>query len=334
MSPDPENKPREAERASSDDEIQPAAGASWRGWFALQDLVPIAYLLIYRLMVWASPAGPLNDASAYDLNLALAVVVGGCTVCRGATILPAKLRGLLYRVMLGYIAVANYLMLRDLLALVSPHSLDAMLVDIDTAMFGVVPALWLERLNHRPIVEWFSFFYFSYFWICATYLVVVLGTVRDKRAKTEFTLGCFIVLSVGQLLYSQVPGFGPITHMEAQFAGPVNGGRFWGYVWDTVQAGSAMKDIFPSIHTAMPTWITFFAWRQARRDPRWKWPARVTTFAAANIVFSTVFLRWHYVIDVFAGLTLAGAVTIISPKLTAWEARWREKRGLKGVWGF
>ncbi len=334
MSAEPVNNTNEAELLPPGDEVRIGARASWRGWFALQDLVPIAYLVIYRLMVWASPPGPLNDVSAYDLNLSLAVVVGGCMVCRGATVLPAKLRGLLYRVLLGYAAVTNYLILRDLLPLVSPHSVDAVLVDIDTAMFGVVPALWLERFNHRPIVEWFSFFYFSYFWICATYLVVVLGTVRDNRAKTEFTLGCFIVLSVGQLLYSQVPGFGPITHMADQFAGPVNGGRFWGYVWDTVQAGSAMKDIFPSIHTAMPTWITFFALRQARIDPRWKWPARVTAFAAANIVFSTVFLRWHYVIDVFAGLALAATVAKLSPKLTAWEASWRHKGGLKGVWGF
>jgi membrane-associated phospholipid phosphatase len=309
-----------------------SASPAWHGWFAIQDIVPLVYLVIYRLMVWFAPDGPFKDGSAEQLNLSLLLLVTSCIACRGVRAIPHNVRAVLYRLMLGYIVVMNYLMLRDLLPLVSPHSLDDVLLNIDKAIFGVVPALWLERLNTRPIVEWFSFFYLSYFWMCALLLVVVFSFIRSDRAKTEFTLGSMLVLSVGQLCYSQVPGFGPIRHMVDEFAGPINGGRFWGYVWDTVQAGSAMKDIFPSIHTAMPTWVTFFCLREATLDDRWRWPSRMVAFFTANIVFSTVFLRWHYVIDVFAGLALAAAVIALTPRLVAREAAWRETRGLRGVW--
>jgi membrane-associated phospholipid phosphatase len=139
-------------------------------------------------------------------------------------------------------------------------------------------------------------------------------------------------MCVGQLGYCAVPGYGPIRYLADQYQGPIDGGFFWGCVWSTVQAGSAMKDIFPSLHTAMPTWLTLFALTQARRDPRWRWPALLTGFFAVNIIVSTMLLRWHYAVDVMAGLALAFAVAAVAPRLARWEEDWRRQRRFAGVW--
>ncbi|MEM9696139.1 MAG: phosphatase PAP2 family protein, partial [Myxococcota bacterium] len=240
-----------------------------------------------------------------------------------------------YRATLIAVLVHAYLMLRELLPLLRPDAVDAELLAVDRWLFGFEPALWLERFNHTPIVEWFAFFYFSYFFICAAFCFgFVLGR-RPDRVTSEFIFGgCFVFFS-GPLGYLLVPGVGPGVFQADAFTGPVQGGFFWDCVLAVVGAGGAMKDIFPSLHTALPCFFAAFCWfqwsRSRREDqPRRAWLAGglVVTFFASNIVVSTMLLRWHYAIDVVAGLLLAATALYIAPRAVALESRSRRKAGL------
>jgi membrane-associated phospholipid phosphatase len=302
--------------------------------FALQDMIMLAYLTITALMVWWAPPGPLQPGCARAIYGAMAALSIGCLVSRGLVGLPVRLRAALYRVALVGVLLANYLTLRDFLYFIRSDSVDEALVRLDLRLFGVEPALWLERFNQRPIVEWFSFFYFSYFAIGVVYMLGVLWLSRPSRRTAEFAIGTLMVFAIGQLGYTAVPGFGPVGYLKDQFHGPVAGGFWWSCVWGTVQAGGAMKDIFPSLHTAVPFWFTLYALHQARTDRRWRWPARVTGFFSANIIVSTMLLRWHYGVDVLAGLLLASTAALVSPRLAALEEAWRRSQGFPGPWCF
>jgi membrane-associated phospholipid phosphatase len=302
------------------------------GVFALQDMLLLAYLLIVRLLLVRADPAPAQVSCAHRVEAAIAVVTAGAIIGRALPGLPAFVRKIVYRFAIVGVLLFNYLILRDVLPVIRPDSVDAWLLQIDIFLFGAEPALLLQSLNTRPVVEWFSFFYFSYFWIGFGYMFVVVWLSRAGRQTTEFALGTLIVFCMGQIGYMAVPGFGPYKHLAEQFQGDINGGFFWSCVWQTVQAGGAMKDIFPSLHTAAPTWFTLFALERAKSDPRWRWPARVTGFFAANIIFSTVFLRWHYVIDVFAGLALAFTAGMLAPRLARLEEQWRSRYSFPAPW--
>ncbi len=304
------------------------------GIFALQDVMLLGYLAATGLMVWQAPTGRLLPGCARVTYVSMAVLAIGCFVGRGLVRLPAGLRAALYRLAIVGVLVSSYLTLRDFLQLVRSDALDAALVGLDLRLFGVEPALWLERFNRRPIVEWFSFFYFSYFCVCTAYMLSVLWLLRPGRPTTEWAIGTIIVFVVGQLGYTAVPGYGPVRYLKSEFHGDVSGGFWWSCVWDTVQAGGAMKDIFPSLHTAVPLWFTLYAFHQARTSPRWRWPARVTGFFSANIIISTMLLRWHYGVDVVAGIGLAVTAAAVTPRLAAMEASWRRSMGFAGPWCF
>ena len=308
--------------------------SSWLRIFAVQDLLMIAYLLVVWRLVWSATGRPDQAQCSRLVYVCLGVVALGCWLARGTRALPYAVRWTIYRVALVGALVEDYLMLRLLLPLVRPDQVDERLYQLDLAIFGVEPALWLERLNRRPIVEYFSFFYFSYFFICATFLIAVVLLSKASRCTTELAVGTLFVFCVGQLGYMTVPAVGPVRYLETEFHGPLDGGFFWGCVSSAVAAGSAMKDVFPSLHTAVPTWFTFFSYLQARTDPRWKWPARVIGFFAANIIFSTMLLRWHYAVDVIAGLGLAAAARLLTPGIVRWEERLRARRGLSIPWVF
>jgi membrane-associated phospholipid phosphatase len=73
-----------------------------------------------------------------------------------------------------------------------------------------------------------------------------------------------------------------------------------------VVAAGAQLDIFPSLHTAFPAYFTLHAFAFRHTKPfGWLWP--VLALISLNIIMATMFLRWHWFIDVVVGLLLAFA---------------------------
>ncbi len=303
------------------------------GCLAINDLILLGHLAImWALVARVPPSRAATEAIVHVELTAMALLIG-CVLGRG-TQLPARIRSGIYRFVAVGTVAASYLMLRGSLPVVQPGSYDQALDSIDVALFGVQPTLWLEPLMSAAVVEYLAFFYFSYFAFCALYPLVALGPGSSHESSAEFAIGTSIVYGVGQLGYVLVPGFGPTHHLEALYQGPLQGGFFWRCVLATVAAGSAMKDIFPSLHTAAPVWFTLYALRRARRTGKlaWKLFAVATGIFAANIVVSTVALRWHYVIDVAVGMILAGAAAWAAPRGAALEERIRRARGVPSAW--
>jgi membrane-associated phospholipid phosphatase len=54
-------------------------------------------------------------------------------------------------------------------------------------------------------------------------------------------------------------------------------------------------------------------------------------FAATQIIGATMFLRWHYLIDIIAGITLATTAALVSYRVIQWESARRERAGLRPV---
>jgi membrane-associated phospholipid phosphatase len=68
-------------------------------------------------------------------------------------------------------------------------------------------------------------------------------------------------------------------------------------------------DAFPSGHTAVSLVVVACGWRVL---PRWRLPL---VGLLAGIVFSTVYLSLHYVIDLVAGVALAAAMPAVASAL-------------------
>jgi membrane-associated phospholipid phosphatase len=58
----------------------------------------------------------------------------------------------------------------------------------------------------------------------------------------------------------------------------------------------------------------------------------VVAFLATQIIIATMFLRWHYLIDVIAGLTLAATASLLGQRISDWEHAKRQRLGLQPVW--
>lgn len=270
---------------------------------AIQDTIALAFQAYVFLRVSIAPDSP--DATVAR-RLALAfLVVTACTMVlsRGEIIRHPRARALTYRLGLFVPMVCSYFEMRTVLPALQPELMDYRLYAIDLWLLGTTPAVWLEAWNTEPIVEWLSFFYYGYFVVLFGMLVPALFFEKGRRLQ-ELMVGALVVVAAGHFLYTIVPGVGPFATLS--FNQPLHGGFWWQHVQVTVAAAGAQFDIFPSLHTAFPAYFACYAYGHRQQRPfNWLWP--VLALVAFNIIAATLLLRWHWFIDVAAGLLLAFA---------------------------
>jgi hypothetical protein len=238
---------------------------------------------------------------------------------------------LLYRSAIMCTLLASFFQLREILPAVSPWSDDARIYEFDLRVFGFEPSVWLDRFVSPATTEWFAFFYFFYFLVLTLHVLPMLFSDGDDQVLARFAVGILLVFVPAHLLYMVVPGWGPYWYLKGTFQHELQGGTFWRLVRETVDAGGAQKDIFPSLHTAVHTFLAIFSFRHRRLFPfKYSWP--VVALFATQIIIATLFLRWHYLIDVVAGLTLATTASLVGHRIADWERVRRERLGVQPAW--
>jgi PAP2 superfamily len=301
---------------------------------ASHDWVIITYFIISLLAIGFG-LGPGRAHSFKVVSIDLALFIAGLALTRGE-ILPTKttfmktLSGLVYRLTCFSAIFLSYFQLRFILPAVSERAVDAQLYHFDLKVFGFEPSLAWDQFVNPQTTEWFAFFYFGYFFILAIHVFPVMLAVTNERLISDFALGIFIVFASAHTIYMAVPGYGPYHYLASEFHHELTGGTFWGLVKSAVEAAGAQKDIFPSLHTAAPTFLTMFSFRHRKSLPfKFTWP--VLAFCVVNIIIATMFLRWHYLIDIFAGLTVATVANLAGAYVTPWEVARRKLLGVAPI---
>lgn len=308
-----------------------AARTSWVREMAPHDWVVLTFLAVMTLVSASVSAGDAQRQALarFGTNLVLLIVVLG--LVRGGFLRDGLFAPLLYRFALYGSVQLSYFFLGGLLPLVNTSTLDHELHRFDLAAFGVEPAIWMDRWIHPVTTEWFAFFYFGYFFLLAIHVVPILLFARHRRVLGEFALGMILLFCVGHVTYMIVPGFGPYRAVPEAFERSFPPGLWHDLVMEAVRSGGSMMDIFPSLHTAAPTFLLLFSFRHRDKLPfRWSWP--VAAFCTVNIILATMFLRWHWVIDVVAGLLLAFGALVASVRLTHADLSKRLREGLSPSW--
>jgi membrane-associated phospholipid phosphatase len=214
-----------------------------------------------------------------------------------------------------FIALLLYETLHDLTPLVRPDVVDARLIAIDRAVFGVDVAWWLGRFATPLVTQVMVLCYASYF--LAPGLLASLVYWRGERALfRDFLVSLCVVTLLGYAGYLLVPAVGPYVFQAQLFPTRLPGGgrgtHFFIAELDSLRG--VARDCFPSMHTAHTTVVLAFAWRAGRALFAAYLPIAIGLFV------STVYLRMHYVVDVAAGFAVAAIAVAVGPRLERWWA--------------
>lgn len=314
--------------------VQPAHSAHTASWvrnWASQDWILVGYFLIL-LVALCIGEGPNRSACIIRVAADAGIFVFVLALVRGNVLrLGSLVSSLLYRTAIIATLLTTFFQLREILPAVSTRTDDARIYAFDLRVFGFEPSVLFDRWVTPATTEWFAFFYFLYFLILCVHVLPMAYFQRGTLVLGRFATGVLLVFMTAHVVYMIVPGYGPYWYLKDTFTHELQGGTFWRLVRETVDAGGAQKDIFPSLHTAAPTFFAIFSFRHRKLSPfKYTWP--VMAFVATQIIVATMFLRWHYLVDIIAGLTLAISASYVGQYVSDWERGKRDRLGLQPAW--
>jgi membrane-associated phospholipid phosphatase len=208
--------------------------------------------------------------------------------------------------------------------LVNPVDVDNMLIALDYRIFGVHPTQWLYRFTHPWLTEWLQICYILYFFIPIA-LGVEVYLRKDYDDFMDYTAILAFSFYLSYLLYFFAPAIGPCftLHSFSTLAIELPGVWATEFIRHVVNGGSgipptsvnpafnAHRNCMPSGHTMLTVMNVIMAYRLRSR-------LRGTfLFIGISIVISTVYLRYHYVVDVVAGTLAALAALWVLPRIQA-----------------
>ena len=209
---------------------------------------------------------------------------------------------------LPYVA-ACYKEMAILIPPVRHSDADQWLANLDFHIWGVHPSVWLERILSPGLTEYLQIVYTLF--VPAVLLVAVV--LWKKRRYSEFQYYAFLIAAgylVSYVGYLLVPARGPRFLLQHLQHVPLQGRWLFHGMQNTLdRLESAHYDCFPSGHTE----LTILAWWSSRRiGNRLFWVYFAYTL---SIIFATVYLRYHYTVDVLAGAIVAAAVIAGAPSI-------------------
>jgi len=172
---------------------------------------------------------------------------------------------------------------------------DAWIDNLDKNIFGVSPTVWLQKITFPLLTEILYVFYFVYF-LMPVLLVAILFRNKKYYETVVSMLTLFINYYGAYVLYFFVPVQGPRIYLAQEHTVPLEGYFFAGPIRDIINFFEpSTLDCFPSLHTSIVIIVTLLAARFYRRF------YKLYFFLSIVIIFSLIYLRYHYILDVLAG---------------------------------
>jgi membrane-associated phospholipid phosphatase len=240
-------------------------------------------------LLWQGPQG------AACAGLLLACFLTGLGLTGWCTRQPSPLR---WRIRLGWYFLAMGLVFYTLptaVQLLGAANADRLLQSADRLLLARPVADYFDIVQSPALTEIMVLAYLFFFW----YLLLgpayyCFGKLRDFRCCV---VGLFCIYAAGLLAYSALPAGGP--HLAQHFATALPMGPLGRSMLPLIDRGSNGIDVFPSIHVAVSTYLLGFdALHHRRRFRRLLLPCLL-------LCISTLYLRYHYLVDLLAGAALA-----------------------------
>jgi membrane-associated phospholipid phosphatase len=253
----------------------------------------------------------------------------------GASILLTSMTGLqLFRmVRYFYVVPVIYMMYNQthlIVHAVYPNLLfDDLLIAADRFLFGVDPTIWLGNLASPLLTEYLQICYFMF------YLMPILQAVElwrrgDLDALATFARAMAFCYFISYLLYFVMPAIGPrfTLHTFDAISTELPGLFITELLRGLVDAGGGIplgsiqpdrfvnRDCMPSGHTMLTITNVILAFRN-RSSLRWGF-----AIIGGSLVFSTVYLRYHYAVDVVVGAALVALCLPLEPTVNRLISRW------------
>lgn len=211
-------------------------------------------------------------------------------------------------ILILYIFKQSYLLVRP----INPNDIDLTLIKIDHWLFGVNPTEWMLKFANPLLTEFLQIIYNLYYIIIPIYGI----EVYLKKKYDEFNYSVFI-LFVGfysaYILYFFTPAIGPRFYLHDFYSIETELPGLWLTdilrtfldFGESIPAGVSnpqdyvQRDAMPSLHAEIVILLAYLTKKLKFKSFCFYFPYCLL------MMLATVYLRYHYVIDLIAGAVVA-----------------------------
>jgi membrane-associated phospholipid phosphatase len=201
----------------------------------------------------------------------------------------------------------------------TPILYDSKLIQIDYYIFGLNPTVELRAISNPLLTEFLQLIY-TLFYIMPVIFGLELYLWHRYREFKKATFVIFFGFYMSFIGYLILPAIGPrfILHDFYNINSELPGILVADFLRDIINLGEsipsgsrvaetiAQRDAFPSGHTTIILLITYLSKKNKSNSFYFYLPYSVV------MIFSTVYLRYHYVIDIIGGVIFALMTIIIT----------------------
>jgi membrane-associated phospholipid phosphatase len=203
---------------------------------------------------------------------------------------------------------------------------DQLLIAVDRALFGVNPTEWLAGFSNPCLTEVLQIAY-SLFYVFFVAVGLELYLQKDLLQFRRFRFTVVYGFFISYIGYFFLPAVGPrfilhdFSRIDIELPGLLLTPflRWFVNIWESIPPGvsnvaalaCAQRDVLPSGHTMMTLIAMVLAYKFRLR-------VRYCVLGmGVLLIFGTVYLRYHYFIDVAAGALLVLPCLLTADKLHA-----------------
>ena len=215
--------------------------------------------------------------------------------------------------------ISIYTNMHDMVHLVNPNDVDNKLIVLDDYILGFQPAIYLEQFISPELTD-FMYFSYSSFLFYILLFTMYLYVRKNYHAFRETLVSVILTFYIGYIGYVIFPAVGPKFTMAHLFETSLSGSFITdrlSFLMDYEISEYTRRDCFPSLHNGVIFLILLFAFKHQKTYALIFLPFAIALF------ISTLYLRYHYFIDMIAGFILATAMFYLGPIINNyWERKY------------
>lgn len=279
--------------------------------FNMADSLTLGYLCFSTLLIVACRGNVASWRSLLPVHLAMMAAIAVLAVARQRRV-PVLVAAAEWYPTLIFLFFFEEIGL--IVHAIHPGWFDRYLIDADLALFGVHPTVWIERFNGYWMTEYMQLAYTSYYLLTIGFAARLWfgGRRGEFAALIEATCVAYYLCYVIYVLFPVESPYHTLRHLQQA---DLAGGPVTALIDFIERHGRVHGGAFPSAHVAGSMVVLFSAFRFERKIG-WRLLPLVLSICVA-----TVYGRYHYVVDIFAGIAVAAAGCLAAWSLFGKRAR-------------
>lgn len=275
----------------------------------IADIYTISVFIIYTILaiVFFSQLTNASELIIKNISILLLIII--------LAYLDKKYQNaiftLLHRTYFVAIILVIYNQIQEYIPFINSQMYDQLLIKWDRELFGVNPTEWIYKFSHPLLTEYLQIAYFSFYFLPILHAVELYARKKDYNFYI-FTGTILFSFYFSYMLYVVMPAIGPrfIIHEFMAMDQQLPGLWLTTFLRDIINSGGAIpkgaanpenfvnRDCMPSGHT-MVTIITIILVYKNNSKFR-----HLILVLGISLIIGTVYLRYHYVVDLIAGILL------------------------------